>query len=245
MSPSGKIGAFFDIDGTLLPSPSLEWRFIAYLLSYEMEVRDVTRWLGAFAKTFLRDPRAATSGNKRYLSGMRMSLIADWENALAPDAPRFFAAGIERIAWHVAQGHQVFLVSGTLEPLANIVARHLPGRVEVRATKLETRNGQWTGRLAGEHLGFEEKARTVQSLAAQHDLQLDECYAYGNRIADLGMLQLVGHPVAVNPRGRLVRIAQSMVTPGSHPQWQIRRWTDPLLARPAQRAVEISPGETR
>jgi hypothetical protein len=32
MNSPQNVGAFFDLDGTLLPPPSLEWRFIGYLL---------------------------------------------------------------------------------------------------------------------------------------------------------------------------------------------------------------------
>ncbi|MGC2333641.1 MAG: hypothetical protein WA581_19475, partial [Candidatus Acidiferrales bacterium] len=46
-------------------------------------------------------------------------------------------------------------------------------------------------------------------LAARHDLDLCESYAYGNCLADLPMLDAVGHPVAVNPEVGLERIACS------------------------------------
>jgi FMN phosphatase YigB (HAD superfamily) len=40
------VGAFFDIDGTLVPSGSLEWRFVFYLLSRDkIGVRNIGRWL--------------------------------------------------------------------------------------------------------------------------------------------------------------------------------------------------------
>ena len=119
MNPSAKIGAFFDLDGTLVASPSLEWQFIGYLLGRDaMGGGEIVRWLAQCAKDCLRDPRAATIGNKQYLAGLRESLADDWANSLAPCSPQFFPAGIERVAWHFAQGHRVFLISGTLKPLA-------------------------------------------------------------------------------------------------------------------------------
>ena len=38
MNATQKIGAFFDLDGTLLAPPSLEWRFIGYLMERD-EIR--------------------------------------------------------------------------------------------------------------------------------------------------------------------------------------------------------------
>ena len=124
------------------------------------------------------------------------------------------------MAWHAAQGHRVFLVSGTLACLAHVVARRLPGSVEICATELEVRGARWTGRLVSEHMSGEAKARTVRALAARFGLSLWESYAYGNSVSDLPMLDSVGHPVAVNPPARLRRIARNE-------GWPSCNWTFP------------------
>jgi HAD superfamily hydrolase (TIGR01490 family) len=235
MRPPEQIAAFFDLDGTLLPCPSLEWRFIAWLAARDaIDSGHLAGWLGHFACNIWRDPYAATFENKRYLSGLRGSLADDWEGSLGPDSLRFFAFGIERIAWHQAQGHRVFLVSGTLGPLARAAASRLPGPIEACASELETRDGRWTGRLAGEHLRGEAKGRATRRLAALHALDLGECYAYGNSLADLPMLESVGHLVAVNPEVGLERIACSEGDIGNRDgvprDWRVCKWktTEPL-----------------
>jgi alcohol-forming fatty acyl-CoA reductase len=227
VTPPAQIAAFFDLDGTLLPSPSLEWRFIAWLAGRDaIDGGHLGHWFGHFARNFWHDPYAATFENKHYLGGLRGSLAADWERSLGPDSLSCFAFGIGRIAWHHAQGHRVFLVSGTLGPLARAAARRLPGPIEACATELETHDGRWTGRLAGEHLRGEAKARAVRRLAAGHDLDLGESYAYGNCLADLPMLEAVGHPVAVNPELGLERIACSEGgnRGGTSRDWRVCKW---------------------
>jgi phosphoserine phosphatase len=77
----------------------------------------------------------------------------------------------------------------------------------VRATELDARDGRWTGRIASEHLRGETKARALRHLAALYELDLAGSYAYGNSLADLPMLEAVGHPVAVNPEVALERVA--------------------------------------
>jgi len=239
MSAFEKVGAFFDIDGTLLRPPSLEWRFTGYLLARdEIGNADVARWLVGFAKNVLCDPRAATLGNKRHLAGLGESLADDWANSLADNAPEFFAGGIERVAWHVAQGHRVILVSGTLEPLALALATYLPGPAEVCATVLEACDGRWTGRLRGEHMSGAAKARAVRSVAARLGLSLWNSYAYGNAITDLPMLDSVGRRVAVNPSPRMRRIALSE-------GWQSCDWTELIAAKLASRAAQLAPKEAR
>jgi HAD superfamily hydrolase (TIGR01490 family) len=229
MKSPAQIGAFFDLDGTLLPPPSLEWRFIAWLGARDqVDGGHLARWLGHFAQNIWHDPYAATLENKRYLCGLRESLATAWESSLAPDSPRFFPAGVERIARHHAQGHRVILVTGTLGPLARAAARRLPGPIEVCASELETCGGRWAGRLAGEHLRGEAKARAVRRLAERHDLDLAESYAYGNCLADLPMLETVRHAVAVNPEVGLERIACSESEIGNRGaykrHWRVCAW---------------------
>jgi HAD superfamily hydrolase (TIGR01490 family) len=233
------IGAFFDLDGTLLAPPSLEWQFVGYLLGRDaIGGTEIGRWLGQCAKDLLRDPRAATSGNKTHLAGLRESLVADWADSVAPDSLQLFPAGIERVAWHVAQGHRIFLISGTLRPLAEVLARRLPGSAEICATNPETRGDHWTGRLAGEHMSGEAKARAIRGLAARFGLALWDSYAHGNSITDLPMLDSVGHRVAVNPCGRLRRIARKE-------GWQTCDWAEPVAASTDGAARRLSPKAAR
>jgi alcohol-forming fatty acyl-CoA reductase len=234
-----KTGAFFDIDGTLLPAPSLEWRLAGYLLARD-EIRgaNILRWLAHGATTLLRDAHAALEANKRYLQGVRESVVANLENSRTEDSSSahsfpLFAEGIARISWHLAQRHRVFLVSGTLSPLARAVANRFRGAVGVCATELEVRDGRWTGRLAGEHLSGTAKTRAIRSLARKFDLHLACSYAYGNRLADAPMLEAVGHPVAVNPSKRLARLASDL-------GWQMCRWSRSKAAPSGARGQLVS-----
>jgi HAD superfamily hydrolase (TIGR01490 family) len=214
-------GAFFDVDGTLLAAPSLEWRFIGYLLERdEISSGRVGRWLAGFAGSFWRDLHGATEGNKLYLCGMSEELVSDWERSLAAEyfcgrSLGLFDEALQRIAWHRAQGHRVFLVSGTLAPLARVVARSLAVRVSVEvgecATELEVAPGSariWNGRIAGEHMSGGAKLRAVQGRAARYGIDLARSYAYGDSLGDLRMLEGVGNAVAVNPTRGLARAAR-------------------------------------
>ena len=193
----------------------------------------ILREISGTIRTRRRSKTNATS------AGLRESLAADWEGSLGPDSLRFFAFGAERIAWHHAQGHRVFLVSGTLGPLARAAVSPPAGmRSRSCASELEARDGRWTGRLAGEHLRGEAKARAIRRLAARHALDLGESYAYGNSLADLPMLETVGHPVAVNPEVGLERIACSEGEIGNRGRaprdWRVCKWktTEPSRYQP-------------
>ncbi|MGD0428377.1 MAG: HAD family phosphatase [Candidatus Acidiferrales bacterium] len=227
-------GAFFDIDGTLLPAPSLEWRFIGYLLERnEISSGHRVRWLARFATTFWHDPHGATLGNKLFLRRLSETLVNDWEKSLTPVSSRvdslpFFDEALRRIAWHRAQGHRVFLVSGTLAPLARVLARGLAAcisaDIEVCGTELAVVPGServWSGEIAGEHVSGGAKLRAVQVIAGRYGLDLARSYAYGDSAADLQMLDAVGHSIAVNPARRLAREARKR-------GWQTCAWQKTL-----------------
>jgi len=140
--------------------------------------------------------------------------------------PTFLAEAIERIAWHASQGHAIVLVSGTPEPLAEGAARALEAGlaghgkfvpIRVCATRLETVDGRWTGRILGEAIIGEEKARAVKRIAEETKLNLAQCFAYGDSVNDPWLLAAVGRPAAVNPSRRLERIARMR-------GWLILRW---------------------
>jgi len=224
------VGAFFDLDGTVLPAPSLEWRFLGYLLEHdEISGGQVGRWLTRFAGSAWRDLHGATVGNKRYLCGISVGLADEWEQSLGPefycgDSLGFFEEALQRIVWHRAQGHRVFVVSGTLAPLARVVARRVStlvsAEIEVCATELEAAPGVariWNGCIAGEHMSGGAKLRAVAGIAARYGIDLARSYAYGDSFGDLRMLEGVGNSVAVNPTRRLARVARER-------GWQLCVW---------------------
>ncbi len=221
MTNSGaSVAAFFDIDGTLLAPPSLERRLLRYLRwRGALTAADGARWLGRFLwlawqGLFQRDAMgesawlAATQGNKAHLAGMNLAAIEGFAALLARRPLEFFPEALLRLEWHAAQGHTIFLVSGTLEPLAKVVTRQLPQCVVPCATRLETAGGRLTGKPVGEAVCGWGKARALERLAAEHRLDLGHSYAYADSARDRWMLERVGHPAAVNPSPWLARLAR-------------------------------------
>lgn len=231
---SNRVAAFFDIDGTVLPDPSLEWRFIAYLLAHDdLGLSQVTHWLASFARQLPLDPRAAVLENKSYLRGLPESLAEMWQRSLvwgerSGDVyanPRLglFAEAISRMQWHAAQQHRLFLLSGTLAPLARIVAARISSQlgcaIEVAATEIEAIGCLWTGKLTGPHISREQKSLTVKRWADRYGLLLADCFVYADSSDDLAALESVGHPQAVNPDRELIRHSTLRGWPILH--WQM------------------------
>jgi HAD superfamily phosphoserine phosphatase-like hydrolase len=148
-----------------------------------------------------------------------------WRNPRLP-LPAFFAPAIETVAWHAKQAHELVLVTGTLEPLARkaahaleveLAARGIVASIRVRATRLEQTNDHWTGRILGEVMFGEAKARAAKRLASELCLDLRRSYAYGDSIHDRWLLELVGKQRAVNPSAEFASMARTR-------QWPILHW---------------------
>ncbi len=96
---SGVMGAFFDLDSTILPAPSLEWRFVGYLLEgNQLKSANAGAWVAQFARRIFASRHEAMDANKRYLAGLRESLARDWALAATEAAKpcgdaAFFSGG--------------------------------------------------------------------------------------------------------------------------------------------------------
>lgn len=182
MNPSTElragVAAFFDIDGTLLPPPSLERQFRRFLRwRGELRARHRLRWFGHFLTAVWRDALAATHGNKFHYADVRLATMQAWLAFLRRHPLPFFPQALDCMAWHAAHGHPIILVSGTIQPLAHLVAESLRARLgaltdapihlEVLATELEARNDRFTGHLAGPAVCGAQKARAIEALVAQ------------------------------------------------------------------------------
>ena len=223
--------AFFDLDVTLLPSPSLERRLVLSLIQRgELGVAQAARWLARFLRFAAKDWCAATSGNKAHFAGVSLltpeALMAD----RAPLGINFYPQGLDIVRRHAVLGYQIVFVSGTLAPLARAVAREVEDRLHLRApilvcaTELGSAGEIFAGEVPGAHLSREEKARVVGRLVTKHGWELRACFAYGNTMDDEGMLACVGHPFAVNPDPGLTQRAQ-------REGWPVLHWDGGTCAR--------------
>jgi HAD superfamily hydrolase (TIGR01490 family) len=230
---SAGVAAFFDMDGTLVCLPSLEKRFFSMLRYRKLiGIWNYVLWIAEMARLVPRGINQVMHGNKMYLRGIS---VGEKDSLKARS---FYPEAIERVAWHAERGHLIVIVSGTLEFLAERAARVLEAElgagglactIRTCATRLDEKNKTWTGRIVGEAMFGEAKARAIRRIAATEDLDLQRCFAYGDSASDKWMLEAVGKPVAVNPSNDLGRIARRN-------DWMVLRWDkQKTFTRRAQR----------
>jgi phosphoserine phosphatase len=217
-----RVAAIFDLDGTLLPEPSLERRFFAELRrNGRIPVVNYLRWAIEACGLLPQGRLALQHANKRYLTDVATSLTFRYVESIA-----FFEEGIARVAWHAQQKHEIVLLTGTLEPLARLAAMALECELEARginlqpwvcATQLAEYRGRWTGQLIGKVLQGPAKAYALKTLASHANFALRQSHAYGNSWLDRYLLCAVGHANAVNPGEALAAFANEK-------DWPIWHW---------------------
>jgi putative phosphoserine phosphatase/1-acylglycerol-3-phosphate O-acyltransferase len=205
------IGAFFDMDHTLLRDSSgllyvrylretgrLSWGQWAGVLGqialYAVGVMDFPRLMGRLMI------RAAGASEEQ-----AWQLSDEWFETML----RHYIAedGRRQVAWHQAQGHHVALVSAATPYAVRPVARAIGLGEAYLATRLEVVEGYFTGRVLEPACYGAGKVALTYAYAISNSIDLRQSYFYSDSHHDLPLLEAVGHPVAVNPSRTLARIA--------------------------------------
>jgi len=221
--------AFFDLDKTIISKSS------SLALSRPMyRAGMVTRGQlvrGAYAQIVYALVGADEKKMDRLKEGM-LQLTKGWDRAeverLVHDViidvidPYVYQEALDLMALHRSEGRAVYIVSSSPEEIVRPLARHF-GVAGVLATRARIVDGLYTGELEFYCAG-EGKADAVRSLAERVDIDLERSYAYSDSIADLPMLEAVGHPVAVNPDKELRKQAEER-------EWDIRDFRRPVRLR--------------
>lgn len=219
--------AFFDVDGTVVSTHIVHqflhvrrvlaqrrgafWGSVVYPVWKSLFVLKCVRylWLDRVSRTRMNIAFYRNYGGLP-ATKVRSSAADCFDNVLKPN---LFPQAARCVHDHLSSGRVVVLVTGSIDFLIEPLARHLAEsngraqRVDLVARTLVERNGVLTGALDGPPIGEAEKAEAVKRYAVAHNVDLSASYGYGDSIADLPMLELVGFPNVVNPDKTLDQLA--------------------------------------
>ena len=137
-------------------------------------------------------------------------------------SPLMYAEALELIHDHRAAGRLVCIVSSSpeevVEPLAEML--HVDRWI---ATKPGISEGLYTGDLDFYCYG-PNKADAIRDLAVELGIDLEGSFSYSDSVTDLPMLEVVGHPIAVNPDRELRKVALDR-------GWRIEWFRNPVQLR--------------
>ncbi|WP_128773635.1 HAD family hydrolase [Actinomyces oricola] len=143
-----------------------------------------------------------------------------------------YSEALDLIEAHHRAGHDVIIVSASIEEMVGPVAE-LVGADRAVATRMEVdEEGRFTG-LIERSLLHGAKVEALHEDAAAYGIDLSRSWAYSDSISDRPMLEAVGHPVAVNPDRELRRLA-------TQEKWPVRDFERPVALRAPWQVLEVS-----
>jgi len=229
--------AFFDLDRTLISGASVfpfgveAWR--AGLLKNS----DIAKYAaGALAFLAFGDKGDKSEGTRAailgHVDGVSVEMLDEVSAKVLPKLiDRVRPESHKLLQMHHDAGREMWIVSaspyGIVAPLADTLG--MTGAIATRGKVIE---GHYSAELEGPFVYGAGKADAIARLATERNYDLVASYAYSDSISDLPMLELVGHPVAVNPDSRLENTAHD------------RGWPVVIFARKTKRAMALGLGTT-
>ena len=204
--------AFFDLDRTLMSgSSAFHFAKIMYREGLLPLPRLVADGFGSLMfKVFGASDEQSEALRDRILASVA-GTPAEVFRRLSPVVveellPRIRPEAQALLDMHAEAGRDVYIVSASPVEIVSALAREI-GITGGLGTESEIIDGMYTGRLAAPFCYGEGKAEVIRKLVAERGYDLAQCYAYSDSGSDLPMMQLVGHPVAVNPDRSLMAVA--------------------------------------
>jgi HAD superfamily hydrolase (TIGR01490 family) len=233
--------AFFDLDKTVIAKASMVAFSRPFYREGLISRRTILRalygqlvymHLGASEEKLTRVRESALRLTKGWEQTRVKEIVRDaLENVIDPIIYREAADLIEE---HKAAGREVYLVSASPDEIVAPLAEYLrvDGAIASRARIDE--EGRYSGDMDRYAYG-PFKADAMRELAAERGIDLAESYAYSDSYTDAPMLEVVGHPFAVNPDRVLAKLARER-------DWGVLTFTQPVRLR--DRVPMPPPGPT-
>ena len=221
--------AFFDLDKTVIAKSSTLAFGKPFYKGGLVNRRAVLK--SSFAQ-FVYLLQGADADSMDRMRDYLKALCAGWPveqvNAIVAEtlqgliSPMVYAEAVQLFDEHRAAGRDLVIVSSSGEEVVGPIGAML-GVDLVIATRMVVEDGRYTGDIAFYAYG-EGKATALRELAAERGYDLDQCWAYSDSWTDRPMLELVGHPVAVNPDKALRRHAAEV-------GWELLEFRRPVRMR--------------
>ena len=212
-TPGPAVGAFFDLDGTLVAGFTPTAHAADRLRRGQARIGEVLGVVEASLRYKLGRmqfgpllTRAAT-----YLRGESLAELDEVCERLFTEhiEGRIYPVMRAVVDAHRERGHTLVLSSSALSIHVRPVARDLGIEHMVCNTFELDDDGLLTGRVNRPVVWGRQKAEAVQRFCDTRGVDMARSYFYADGDEDVPLMQLVGNPRPVNPRGALAELAQS------------------------------------
>ena len=214
MSPVARpTAAFFDLDKTIIARSS------TFAFSKEFQASGLISRGAVLRSAYAQFVYLVGGADHDQMEKMRQfmsQLVSGWDVQTVRDIvadtlhnivePLVYDEAFNLIEEHHAAGRDVIIVSTSGAEMVEPIGEML-GADHVVATRMEVADGKYTGNIRF-YAYAENKAKAITDLARKRGYDLDGCFAYSDSVTDVSMLEIVGHPFAVNPDKDLRKIAR-------------------------------------
>jgi putative phosphoserine phosphatase / 1-acylglycerol-3-phosphate O-acyltransferase len=210
--PGPHIGAFFDLDGTLVAGFTGVILTQERFMSRQMGIGEFLSLIQAglnhqLGRSEFEDLINTASGAMR---GRSLSDLDEIGERLFRHKieSRIYPEMRELVRAHMDRGHTVCLSSSALTIQVEPVARFL-GIENTLTNRFEVDDHDvLTGSVVKPILWGSGKANAVQRFASEHDIDLAQSYFYADGDEDVALMYLVGNPRPTNPKGKMAAVAR-------------------------------------
>lgn len=207
-----KAAAFFDLDRTIIGGSSVfTFGWVAYRNGMVPTAQLITDAASAvtFKMSGASDDKTETVKNRilEAIEGVPVATFTDVADEVIPKLlhdVRREARGL--IDLHADAGRSTYIISASPVEIVGRFAEEMEMTGGI-GTVSEIVDGVYTGQLAAPFCYGQGKADAIVAVADAEGYDLARSYAYTDSAGDLPMLEIVGHPVAVNPDRALEAIA--------------------------------------
>jgi HAD superfamily hydrolase (TIGR01490 family) len=130
--------------------------------------------------------------------------------------PSIHAEVTDELKMHKSNNAKLVILSSSLEQICQGVADRLK-MDGIICSRLEVSNGHMTGRPEGVLCYGKEKLIRLKEYCEKNNNKTEEAWYYADSISDLPALEVVGHPVCINPDRQLREKAAGK-------GWTIYKW---------------------
>lgn len=204
--------ALFDLDNTLLQNDSDHaWgTFLArHNLVDDTEHRRVNDYFYGQYQAGTLDIHEYAGFSQKFLSENEPARLDELHRQFMQEdiLPNISAASRELVKHHQTQGHTLIVITATNSFVTAPIVREL-GIEHLLAIEIKMENGRYTREIDGVPTFREGKVTRLHNWLENRSETLDGSYFYSDSHNDLPLLEIVDHPVVVDPDDKLRAVAK-------------------------------------
>lgn len=204
------VGAFFDLDRTLIRNFSAKEFFQSRLFSGKMTGKEIVAQFGGVIVYAIGNGNFAglAAVGAQGVKGVNEEVFIEVGEEVYYKhlAEEIYPESRALVNAHLAKGHTVAIISAATPYQVNPIARDL--KIEhVMCTRMEVIDGKFTGNIIEPACWGEGKSHAALELSKAHQLDLAKSFFYTDSAADAPLLEIVGNPRPVNPDTKLSALA--------------------------------------